>query len=138
MRCLGVGASVPAGPDPPPPPTTQLQPIGTPPDGQRLYVGRRDQPPPWGGDSACHQLRTVVPVGKEPSRVIVGANGRVYVSNRQDRSVSVIEPKQAAELTRIAVGTEPTGLALADEGTTLLVANTTNATVSIIDTASLS
>jgi YVTN family beta-propeller protein len=65
-------------------------------------------------------------VGAQPERVLVGPNDTVYVANRGSRSVSVItRGSWEAPSATVAVGVEPVGLALADNGKTLLVVNAT-------------
>lgn len=77
-----------------------------------------------------------IPVGRGPERVAVGADGLVYVTNRFDRSVSVVDPVSLTERSRIEVGVEPVGLAFTPDGGTLLVANSMSHTVSVIDVES--
>ncbi len=77
-----------------------------------------------------------VAVGREPFCVAVRA-AEAYVTNAADGTVSVIS--RAAGKFRVVkvidVGTEPRGCALDPEGNRLFVANHTEGTVSIIDTA---
>ncbi len=84
-----------------------------------------------------------VPVGKSPVRVLVGTDDTVFVTNRGDRSVSVIRKGDTAESARIPVGVEPSGMALTFDGKTLLVVSATaldrvdEGTLTAIDTATL-
>jgi YVTN family beta-propeller protein len=84
-----------------------------------------------------------IKVGKDPVRVLVGADETIYVANRGDRSVSVITKGNWVEAKRLAVGIEPSGLALTADGKTLLVTSTTSknkvevGTLTGFDTASL-
>lgn len=75
-----------------------------------------------------------VKVGKSPVRVLVGADDTAFVANRGDRSVSVVRRGDTAEATRLAVGVEPTGLALTPDGKTLLVVSATSLTRSDVGT----
>ena len=106
-------------------------------DDTSIYVADADNNQVVVVDAAKQKVLRKVPVGAEPSRVLVASDGRVYVSNRQGRSVSVLDSAVTKEVARIAVGTEPTGLAMTADGKTLLVANTTNASVSLVDIPTL-
>ena len=66
-----------------------------------------------------------IPVGKSPVRVIIAADDTAFITNRDDRSVSVVRKGDTAEATRIPVGIEPTGMALTPDGKTLLVVSAT-------------
>lgn len=69
-----------------------------------------------------------VKVGASPVRVLVGPDDTAFVTNRGDRSVSVVRRGDSAEATRLAVGVEPTGMALTPDGKTLLVVSATSLT----------
>jgi YVTN family beta-propeller protein len=81
-------------------------------------------------------------VGLAPERITVGPDDTIYVSNRGERTVSVIQRGQWQEAARISVGVEPTGLAVTPDGKTLYVVNATSlqdpstGTLMAIDTAS--
>lgn len=89
--------------------------------------------------------KTVLPiaVGKSPVRVLVAPDDTVFVTNRGDRSVSVIRKGDTAESARIAVNVEPSGMALTSDGKTLLVVSATaldrtdQGTLTAIDTGTL-
>src|SRR5579871_6037094 len=76
-------------------------------------------------DLASSQKVAQVQVGAAPERVIVGPDDTIYVSNRGERSVSVILPGSWSEKARLAVGVEPVGLATSFDGKTLYVVNAT-------------
>ncbi|WP_163996218.1 c-type cytochrome [Pyxidicoccus caerfyrddinensis] len=84
-----------------------------------------------------------VKVGRGPERVVVGPDDTVYVSNRAERSVSVIRRGDWNEAARISVGVEPMGLAVAPGGDTLYVVNSTaldsseHGTLMAVDTRNL-
>jgi len=65
----------------------------------------------------------------------VGSNGRLYVANRGANTVSVIDAATHAVTATIAVGSQPTSMALGPEGR-LYVVNTGANSVSVIDTTS--
>jgi hypothetical protein len=106
-------------------------------------------PPPGSGGpdgglllaSAC--IVASVPVGALPSRVIVGADDTIYVSNRKSRSISVIHRPQAggswAVSTTLPTDAEPLGMALSPGAqNTLYVANHGSGTVQAFDIATSS
>jgi YVTN family beta-propeller protein len=105
-------------------------------DDSKLYVADTDNNQLVVVDNVTRKT-TNIRVGNGPERAIVASDGRVFVSNRQDRSVSLVDPVAGRELIRIAVGSEPTGLSLSPDGSQLVVANTTSNTLSIIDTKAL-
>lgn|GEM_PF-3806070 len=83
-------------------------------------------------------------LGKEPLGVAVSPDGEyVYVTNRGDNTISVIDTDTRQEVTgpysRIRVGDAPTGLAVSPSGDRIYVANrngdTENGTVSVIETS---
>lgn len=88
------------------------------------------------------QIATVN-VGKNPVRVVVGADDTIYVSNRGERSVSVIHKGEWVEAARIATNVEPNGMAVSDDGRTLYVVSATSlddptvGTLTAVDTRSL-
>jgi YVTN family beta-propeller protein len=67
----------------------------------------------------------LVPVGKEPVRVIVGPDDTVYVANRGSNTVSVIRKGERQVSATIETSVEPAGLALSGDGKQLLVTTAT-------------
>ncbi|MCP3105060.1 c-type cytochrome [Myxococcus sp. K15C18031901] len=94
-------------------------------------------------DTARGEKVGEVKVGQGPERVVVGPDDTVYVSNRAERSVSVVRRGQWSEAARVQVGVEPMGLAVSPKGDTLYVVNSTaldtteHGTLMAVDTASL-
>ncbi|AGC42706.1 hypothetical protein MYSTI_01358 [Myxococcus stipitatus DSM 14675] len=84
-----------------------------------------------------------VKVGVGPERVVVGPDDTVYVSNRGERSVSVIRRGDWNEAARVTVGVEPMGMAVSPKGDTLFVVNSTartsteHGTLMAVDTRTL-
>lgn len=95
-------------------------------------------------DARTQAVVSEIAVGRQPEKVLVGPDDTVYVTNRLDRSVSVIRKGDTAESARIAVAVEPVSLAASTDGKTLYVVNATSLTDSdfgtlmAIDTATLS
>jgi YVTN family beta-propeller protein len=83
-----------------------------------------------------------VKVGRGPRDIAVGSDDVLYVSNRADRSVSIVRRDEWHAVATVAVGVEPAGLAVAPDGKTLYVVNATSledashGTLMAIDTAS--
>ncbi|MFZ5438784.1 MAG: hypothetical protein ACOZQL_02185 [Myxococcota bacterium] len=94
-------------------------------------------------DAQTRELKQRIAVGKSPARVLAATDDTAFVTNRGDRSVSVIRRGDTAEATRIPVGVEPTGMALTPDGKTLLVVSATaldtteSGLLTAIDTATL-
>jgi len=84
---------------------------------------------------------TVGDATSEPWQVVLDAcNDRAYVVLRKDQKVVAINGISTATPTvgaNVAVGSEPTGLALSPNNKTLYVANWVNGTVSVIDAETL-
>jgi DNA-binding beta-propeller fold protein YncE/mono/diheme cytochrome c family protein len=82
-----------------------------------------------------------IAVGKQPEKVLVAPDDTIYVTNRMDRSVSVLKRGETSESARIAVAVEPVGLAISSDSKTLYVVNAaslndpTVGTLMAIDTA---
>jgi DNA-binding beta-propeller fold protein YncE/mono/diheme cytochrome c family protein len=74
-------------------------------------------------DTDAHEKVAEVKVGAVPERITVGPDDTVYVSNRFERSVSVIRRGEWTEAARLDVGVEPMGLAVSGDGKTLYVVN---------------
>jgi DNA-binding beta-propeller fold protein YncE len=111
-------------------------------DGQRVYAVDSDNDTLQVARPDGSKL-TEVKVGHNPARVVVGPDERIYISNRGERTVSVLSGDKFTELARIAVGVEPSGLSLDAEGKKLYVVSATalddasQGTLTAIDTASL-
>jgi len=67
-----------------------------------------------------------IKVGRDPERIVLDADGHLYVSNRGGRSVSVIHRGDWREAKRIPVGLEPVGLAVSPDKRFLYVVNSTS------------
>ena len=79
-------------------------------------------------------------IGNNPVGVAVGVSPQgnyVYVTNRDDNTVSVIDTLTRTELTdqntRIGVGTAPVGVAVSPDGKYIYVTNLDDGTVSVIE-----
>lgn len=66
-----------------------------------------------------------VNVGKNPVRVILGADDTAYVANRGSNTVSVVRKGEASVSATLVTALEPTGLALSTDGKQLLVTSNT-------------
>jgi YVTN family beta-propeller protein len=94
-------------------------------------------------DTASQQKIAQVEVGRAPTRVLVGPDDTIYVSNRGGRSVSVIRRGEWKVAQTLDVGVEPSGMALTPDGKTLLVVSATSrtmvetGTLTAFDTATL-
>jgi len=116
------------------------------PAGTRLYVAN------WGGgslsvvDTSTETVVKTIPLMLDPPRWFGtngGSNGvavnragtRVYVTNFNDDSVSVIDATSDTVLALVPVGLAPTGVAVNPEGTRVYVANRYSGTLSVIETS---
>ncbi len=78
-----------------------------------------------------------IAVGRRPDRLVVGPRGKVFVTNRGSRSLSVVDPVRGAEIRSVAAGIEPRGLALTPDGKTLLVVSSATSQLLVFDADSL-
>ena len=75
-------------------------------------------------DAASGELMASLPAGHTASAVALSPDGkRLYVCNRFDHNVSVIDLERRKEVTRVAAVREPVAAAISPDGTELWVAN---------------
>ncbi len=72
-------------------------------------------------ETATKRKVAEVKVGTSPSRIVVGADDTLYVTNRGSRSVSSIRRGEWTVAATFNTGIEPTGLALSPDGKKLYV-----------------
>ncbi|MFO0595353.1 MAG: c-type cytochrome [Myxococcaceae bacterium] len=101
--------------------------IGVSHDDALLFAADSDLDTVFVVDVKTQETVRSIKVGRQPEKLLVGPDDTVFVSNRLDRSVSIIR-KNDTEGTKIAVGVEPTGMALSSDGRTLYVVNATSLT----------
>ncbi|MFF1745259.1 YncE family protein, partial [Streptomyces mirabilis] len=63
-----------------------------------------------------------------------GSSGRVYVTNQQDNTLSVIDAHTYKVLATVRIGTAPEGVAVTPDGRNVYIANNGSAQVSVLDT----
>lgn len=118
--------------------------LGISRDDKLLFAADADLDTVFVFDTRTQTVVSEIAVGRQPEKVLVGPDDTVYVTNRLDRSVSVIRKGETTESARIAVAVEPVALAASTDGKTLYVVNATSLTDSdfgtlmAIDTATLS
>ena len=78
-----------------------------------------------------------IAVGRQPERLVVHPDGRVFVTNRASRSVSVVDPVAGKELRSISAGVEPYGIALSADQRSLLVTSSATGELLVFSTARL-
>ncbi|MDP1826575.1 MAG: c-type cytochrome [Archangium sp.] len=117
--------------------------LGVSRDDALLFAADSDLDTLFVVDAKTQTVVSEIAVGRQPEKVLVGPDDTVFVTNRLDRSVSVIRKGDTAESARIAVAVEPVGLAASSDGKTLYVVNATSLTDSdfgtlmAVDTATL-
>ncbi len=86
-------------------------------------------------NSFGHVLAGTVQVGKNPRGVAVSPDGsRVYVVNKDSKTVSVIDAASHQKITDINVGNSPESTVIDPDGSRLFVVNVKDNNVSVIDT----
>jgi len=110
-------------------------------DESKLYVSL------WGGSSVAvvdpDNLTIIksIPTGDHPNKMVIAADGRLFVANANTDDITVINTKSDAVVETISVkpyadapnGSTPNGLAVSADSKTLYVANATNNCVSVFD-----
>lgn len=84
-------------------------------------------------DPATYAVEAVASTGSDPSHVIDAPNGKVYVTNAGEGTVSVYQAPGLKPVGRIDLGGMPHGLRPAMGGSVIVVANTMAGTVDLID-----
>ncbi len=75
--------------------------------------------------------------GGGPSQVVLGADGRAFVSERRAGTVSVFDPRSGRKLCTAHVAADPVGLALAPDGQTLYVTSGMSAKLTALNTQTM-
>lgn len=86
-------------------------------------------------DPARYAVNAVAPTGAGPAHVIEAPNGKVYVSDSEDGTVSVFQGPGLTPVGRIELGGMPHGLRPAAGGSVIVVANTMDDKLDLIDPA---
>ncbi len=86
-------------------------------------------------DPATYTVRAAAPTGAAPAHVIEAPNGKVYVTDAGDGTVSVFETSGLRPAGRIELGGMPHGLRPASGGSVIVVADTAAGVVHLIDPA---
>ena len=84
-------------------------------------------------DATTYTVNAVAPTGAAPAHVIEAPNGKVYVTNADDGSISVYQAPGLQPDGRIDLGGMPHGLRPATDGSVIVVANTAAGTLDLID-----
>lgn len=86
-------------------------------------------------DPTTYAVIAIAPTGPQPAHVIEAPNGKVYVTNSGDGTVSVYQTPALTPLGRITVNGMPHGLRPAAGGSMIVVANTSAGALDLIDPA---
>jgi YVTN family beta-propeller protein len=86
-------------------------------------------------DPTTYRVTATAPTGAKPAHVIEAPNGKVYVSNSGDGTVSVYQAPGLSPAGRITLGGMPHGLRAAAGGSVIVVANTMDGALDLIDPA---
>ncbi|MCJ2095313.1 YncE family protein [Methylobacterium sp. J-072] len=107
------------------------------PDGRSLYVGD------WSGNRVLRvsaetgAVEAEVAVGRDPAGLALGANGRLYVAEREGRSVGVVDTARMVRIAGIPVGEGPFALAYDPVRDRVYVANVRSNDLTVIDAGAL-
>lgn len=128
-------------------------------DGSLLYVAVSGLPkcPPTVPDEECAKLKRdnradgiatidtttlkltrVLKAGSDPEQFDLSRDGRrLYISNEDSASASVLDTTSGAVVATIPIGHEPEGVRVSPNGKWVIVTSETDSTVAIVDTTSL-
>lgn len=84
-------------------------------------------------DTVTYQVKATAPTGPHPAHVIEAPNGKVYVANSGDGTVSVYQSQSLQPAGRIKVGEMPHGLRAAADGSVIVVADHMAGALNLID-----
>ena len=105
------------------------------PDGATVYAVSHSDNIVVAIDPATYTVAAVAATGPAPAHVIDAPNGKVYVTNTADGTVSVYQPPGLQPVGRIQLGDMPHGLRAAAGGSIIVVANTMAGALDLIDPA---
>lgn len=86
-------------------------------------------------DPDTYRVSAVAPTGRDPAHVIEAPNGKVYVTNAGDGTVSVYRAGGLTPIGLITLDGMPHGLRPAAGGSVIVVANTMDGAIDLIDPA---
>jgi YVTN family beta-propeller protein len=86
-------------------------------------------------DPATYRITATAPTGAHPAHVIEAPNGKVYVTNADDGTVSVYQGRDLVPAGRITVGGMPHGQRPAAGGSLIVIANMMENALDLIDSS---
>lgn len=104
-------------------------------DGATVYAVSNSEDIVVAIDPATYKVVAVAATGPAPAHVIEAPNGKVYVTNTGDGTVSVYQGPGLQPVGRIQLGDMPHGLRPAAGGSIIVVANTMAGALDLIDPA---
>ncbi|MCC7491408.1 MAG: beta-propeller fold lactonase family protein [Fimbriimonadaceae bacterium] len=110
-------------------------------DGQTVYVSLWNGQRVVGLDTTSGLETARYPTGQHPCQMLLAPDGRLYVSNANDNTVTVIDTRRrrvdetivSALYPNAPPGSTPNALALTADGETLLIANADNNNLAVVD-----
>ncbi len=125
------------------------------PDGRFVYVALSGSPrcPPTMSDADCaklpvdkkkdgvamidattHQVVRTMPGGSDPEQFALNPDGsRIFVSNEDAATASILEPASGRLVATVPVGTEPEGVAVSPDGKLVIVTGETSSNLTGIE-----
>lgn len=125
------------------------------PDGRYVYVALSGSPrcPPSMSDADCeklpvdkkkdgvaqidvatHQVVRTMPGGSDPEQFALSPDGsRLYVSNEDAATASILEPATGKLVATVPVGTEPEGVSVSPDGKLVFVTGETSNNITALD-----
>ena len=108
------------------------------PGGDRLWVVNQDNDSVSAFDTATNTRLAEIPVGSAPRAVAVAPDGRIWVTNKRDPSISIVSPDTLGVAQTIALprGAEPYGLVFSPAANRAFVALEGRGELAVLDASS--
>lgn len=106
--------------------------IGVSPDGNELYVAVSEENKIKVVDTNSLQILREFDAGPGPEAFAVHPGGNIYLSNEDNATASVINPKTGKLIAQIRVGLEPEGVAVSEDGKRVIVTSESTSMLHVI------
>lgn len=106
--------------------------IGVSPDGSELYVAVSEENKIKVVDTGSLQILREFDAGPGPEAFAVHPDGNIYLSNEDNSTASVINPKTGKLIAQIRVGLEPEGVAVSADGKRVIVTSESTSMLHVI------
>ena len=108
------------------------------PDQKYVWIGHEGNEPAASGvtviDTATLKVVAQFPTGAGPHEIVISSDNRfAFVSNRESKTVSIVDVQKLAKINDVKVGPNPVSLALSELSKAIYAVSETDGTVAVID-----